>query len=70
MHLDPIKPTLKAPVIKLLKLKCDDLRSKFAFKFDLRRYIKAANAKATPAEAPSGIQIMVRQCRLTPSNPS
>ena len=44
-QVDPIKPTLKAPVIKLLKLKCDDLRSNFAFKFNLSRCIKAAHSK-------------------------
>ena len=35
---DPIKPTLKAPGIKLFKHKYDKPLSKFAFKFDLRRY--------------------------------
>jgi len=37
-QVDPIKPTLKAPGIKLLKLKYDKLLSNFAFKFILRRY--------------------------------
>ena len=41
MQLDPIKPTLKAPGTKRLKLKCDEPLSKIAFNFDLRRYIKA-----------------------------
>jgi hypothetical protein len=40
---DPIKPTLKAPGTKGLKLKYDELVSNFAFKCNLRRYIKAAN---------------------------
>jgi len=40
VQVDSIKPTLKAPEIKLLKLECDDLRLNFAFKFNLRRYIK------------------------------
>ena len=35
---DPIKPTLKSPEIKLLKLKYDKPLSNFAFKFNLRRY--------------------------------
>jgi len=39
---DPIKPTLKAPGIKLLKLKYDNPLSNFAFEFNLRRYIKRA----------------------------
>ena len=34
----PIKPTLKAPVIKLLKLTCDKPLSKLAFEFNLRCY--------------------------------
>jgi hypothetical protein len=37
-QVDPIKPTLKAPVSKSLKLKHDELLSNFAFKFNLRRY--------------------------------
>ena len=38
MQVDPIKPKLKAPGTKHLKLKCDELLSIFALKFDLRRY--------------------------------
>jgi hypothetical protein len=38
VQVDPIKLTLKAPVTKLLKLKCDDPLSNFAFNFNLRRY--------------------------------
>ena len=37
----PIKPVLKAPGNKRLKLQCDILRSNFAVKFNLRRYITA-----------------------------
>ena len=37
-QVDPIKPTLKAPGIELLKLKFDEPLSNFAFKFNLRRY--------------------------------
>jgi hypothetical protein len=37
VQLDPIKPTLKAPGIKLLKLKYDKQLSNVAFKFNLRR---------------------------------
>ena len=39
MQLVPIKPTLKAPVTKRLKLKYDKLLSSFAFNFNLRHYI-------------------------------
>jgi len=38
VQVDPIKPTLEAPGIKLLNLKYDEPLSKFAFKFNLRRY--------------------------------
>ena len=38
VQVDPIKPTLKAPGTKRLKLKCDEPLSNFAFNFNLRRY--------------------------------
>jgi hypothetical protein len=41
VQVDPIKPTLKAPGIKLLKLKFDELHSRFAFKSNLRCYTSA-----------------------------
>ena len=44
MQVDSIKPTLKAPGIKRLKLKYDEPLSNFAFKFNLRRYSAAAGA--------------------------
>jgi len=37
-----MKPKLKPPGTESLKLKCDDLLSNFAFKFNMRRYIKAS----------------------------
>ena len=40
MQVDPIKPKLKAPGTKRLKLKYDKLLSSSAFKFNLHRYIK------------------------------
>jgi len=42
VQVDPIKPMLKAPGIKLLKLKYDKPLSNFAFKFNLRRYSEAS----------------------------
>jgi len=39
VQVDPIKPKLKAPGIKRLKLKCGDLRLNYAFKFNLRCYM-------------------------------
>ena len=38
MQVEPIKPTLKAPGTKRLKLKYDELLSNVAVKFDLRCY--------------------------------
>ena len=40
MQVDPIKPTLKPPGTKRLKLKCDSMVSTSAFDFNLRHYIK------------------------------
>jgi hypothetical protein len=51
VQVDPIKPTLKAPGIKLLKLKYDKPLSNFAFKFNLRRYNMAARAVTFEAGA-------------------
>ena len=39
MQVDPIKPKLKPPGTKRLKLNCDIVLSTPAFKFNLRRYI-------------------------------
>ena len=41
-----MKPKLKLPGTKRLKLKCDEQLSKFAFKFKLRRYIKVPRRPA------------------------
>jgi len=43
VQVDPIKPPLKAPGAKALKLKYDKLRSNFALNFNLRPYTKAGN---------------------------
>jgi len=40
VQVDPIKPQLKPPGTKCLKVKCDALLSNSAFKFNLRRYTK------------------------------
>jgi len=42
VQVDPIKPTLKAPGTKCLKLKHVTLFSSFAFKIDVRRYTKVS----------------------------
>jgi hypothetical protein len=38
-QVDPIRPTLKAPGSKRLKLENEQLHWNFAFKFNFRRYI-------------------------------
>jgi len=43
VQVDPIKPTLKAPGAKRLKLKYEKLLSSCAFKSNLRRSTKAAD---------------------------
>jgi len=49
VQVDPITPTLKAPVIERLKLEYDELLSSFAFNFKLRRYNLALRDAATAA---------------------
>jgi hypothetical protein len=43
---DRFKPTLKASGCERLKLKCDELLSNFAFKFNLRRYSLPATSSS------------------------
>jgi hypothetical protein len=40
VQVDPMKPKLKPPGSKRLKLNCDDPLSRFAFKFNLRHFNK------------------------------
>ena len=49
VQLDPIKPTLKAPGFKRLKLRSGKPLSSFAFKVNLRRYIKAGAVFRPPS---------------------
>jgi hypothetical protein len=65
---------LKAPGIKLLKLKNDKPLSKFSFKINLRRYntvkhemYRHLSIELPPADADSNVP--VRRCRLTLSDP-
>jgi len=46
VQLYPIKPTLKPPRTKRLKLKYDELVSNFDFNFSLRRYSQAGAGAA------------------------
>jgi hypothetical protein len=59
---------LKAPGIKLLKLKDDKPLLNFAFKFNLRRYTSVL-ATLHPSEIRRLFTAMVGRCRLTVSTP-
>jgi len=84
MQVDPIKPTVKVPGTKRLKLICDILLSTSAFKFNLRRYNledteelvtgveKHGAGKWTKIKHEAGAALehrMAGRCRLTLSNP-
>ena len=61
-----MKPMLKAPGIKRLRLKYDESPSKFAFKFNLRRYTKGEPADSCTFEVrlPGEAQYQVGWCKL------
>ena len=63
MQLDPIKPTLKAPGLKRLKLNCGTLLSTSALKVNLRRYI-VVNNEVVDALAQLVHRDKVGRCRL------
>ena len=50
MQIDPVRPVLKAPGTKRLKLKYNETSLNFAFKFDLRRFVKANMTAALASE--------------------
>jgi hypothetical protein len=63
-----MKPELKPPGTKHLKLKCDALLSTFAFKFNLRRYSLASTTcedAAMDKRVDGAGRRVVRRCRLT-----
>ena len=68
MQDDPIKIKLKALGTKRLKLKYDEPLSKFAFKFNLRRYTKFASS-SDEDEDDDKEDDEVGRCRFTASNP-
>jgi hypothetical protein len=62
VQVDPIKPKLKAPGTKHLKLKCDMLLSTFAVKFNLRQYTWDTDKGKWRAVCKVG------RCRLKPAD--
>ena len=72
MQVDPVKPKLKPPKTKRLRLKDDELLSNAAFKFNLRRFILGFGNLAAldfQARCMSAKTPTVERCRLTLSNP-
>jgi len=62
-----MKPELKVPGAKRLKLKYDKLLSNVAFKFNLCRYIPAGVGTTFRVQAVDAYgNLKVRQCRLKP----
>ena len=51
MQVDPIKPTLKPPGTKQLKVKYEELLPSFALNFNFRRYIEEFSAGLAAALA-------------------
>ena len=47
-----MKPKLKPPATKRLKLKCDEPPLNFAFKFNLRRYSQACDLLRSKGQCP------------------
>jgi len=68
VQVEPMKPMLKAPGTKRLKLKYDILLSSFAFNFNLRRYTKLDDFDNACSAYEKAID-MAGRCRLTLSNP-
>ena len=69
MQVDPMKPKLKPPGTKRLRLKCDILLSTSAFKFNLRRYTEVSSTIEFAAYDASYEAKVVGRCRLTVSKP-
>jgi len=70
VQVDPIKPTLKEPGSKRLKLKYDGPLSNFGFNFSLRRYIVVSvRGTMSVQDCITDCMYKVGWCRLTVSNP-
>ena len=65
VQVDPMKPQLKLPGTKRLKLECDVLLSTSAFKFNVRRYTTKAAKEAAKEAAAEPLLPKVRRRRLT-----
>jgi hypothetical protein len=68
-----MKPKLRPPGTKRLKLRFDEPLSSFGFRFNLRRHMKGIVARMLPeyaAQIPVFAGDVVGRCRLTLSNSS
>ena len=63
MQVEPMKPVLKAPGSKRLKLKHDWPLSKFAFNFNSRRYSEAERFTSNLDKYLISSMSKVRRCR-------
>ena len=68
MQVDPIQPTLKAPVSESLKLRCDELLSNVAFKFIFRRY--SEDGQLMHANSSSSSALNGRVVQVDPIKPT
>jgi hypothetical protein len=61
-----MKPKLKPPSTKRLKLKHDEPLSTFTFTFNLRRFSSEIEGEIGMVQVGAHARLMVRRCRLTP----
>ena len=58
MQINPIKPTLKAPGTKRLKLKYDEPLSNFGFNYNLRRYTMGEDVQVVMLGSGQGLTLV------------
>jgi hypothetical protein len=68
VQVDPMKPTLKAPGTKRLKLKHDQPLRNFAFKFKLRRYDMGCDEAVSPPTTNVSNSVPFGACSTPPSD--
>jgi len=68
VHVDAIKPTLKAPGSECLKLQCNEAISNLASNFNLRHYIKHATIEMRSGNAEVAAEILSKHG--APANPA
>ena len=68
MQVPPIKPKLKSPGTKRLKLECDGLLSNFAFNSNFRRFIKGLHVPLTKMPDGRGLHSSTFELNLSLSD--